>query len=69
MILRLANAVGNTSPIFALRGIGLNDFATNGTQPVGVYLDEIYLVNNAELSFQLMDLQRVEVLKGPQGTL
>src|ERR1700730_722823 len=63
------NAVGNTSPIFALRGIGLNDFATNGTQPVGVYLDEVYLVNNAELSFQMMDLQRVEVLKGPQGTL
>ena len=63
------NAVGNTSPIFALRGIGLNDFATNGTQPVGAYLDEVYLVNNAQLSFQMMDLQRVEVLKGPQGTL
>jgi len=63
------NAVGNTAPIFALRGIGLNDFATNGTQPVGVYLDEVYLVNNSQLSFQMMDLQRVEVLKGPQGTL
>ncbi len=63
------NAVGNTSPIFALRGIGLNDFATNGTQPVGVYVDEVYLVNNAELSFQTMDMQRVEVVKGPQGTL
>ncbi len=63
------NAVGNTSPIFTLRGIGLNDFATNGTQPVGVYLDEVYLANNAELSFQLMDVQQVEVLKGPQGTL
>lgn len=63
------NAVGNTSPIFALRGIGLNDFATNGTQPVGVYVDEVYLANNAELSFQTMDMQRVEVLKGPQGTL
>ena len=63
------NAVGNTAPIFALRGIGLNDFATNGTQPVGVYLDEVYLVNNSQLSFQMMDLERVEVLKGPQGTL
>jgi iron complex outermembrane recepter protein len=63
------NAVGNTMPIFTLRGIGLNDFATNGTQPVGVYLDEVYLANNSELSFQLMDMQQVEVLKGPQGTL
>jgi iron complex outermembrane receptor protein len=63
------NAVGNTAPIFALRGIGLNDFATNGTQPVGVYLDEVYLANNSQLSFQLMDMDRVEILKGPQGTL
>jgi iron complex outermembrane recepter protein len=63
------NAVGNTAPIFALRGIGLNDFATNGTQPVGAYVDEVYMVNNSQLGFQLMDLERVEVLKGPQGTL
>ncbi len=63
------NAVGNTAPIFALRGIGLNDFATNGTQPVGAYLDDVYVVNNSQLSFQLMDMERVEVLKGPQGTL
>ena len=63
------NAVGNTAPVFALRGLGLNDFATNGTQPVGVYLDDVYFVSNAELSFGLLDLDRVEVLKGPQGTL
>lgn len=63
------NAVGNTAPIFALRGIGLNDFATNGTQPVGVYVDEVYLANNSQLGFQTMDMERVEVLKGPQGTL
>jgi iron complex outermembrane receptor protein len=67
--LTVKNAVGNTAPIFALRGIGLNDFATNGTQPVGVYVDDVYLVNNSQLSFQLMDMERVEVLKGPQGTL
>ncbi len=63
------NAVGNTAPVFALRGISLNDFATNGTQPVGVYLDDVYLVSNSQLGFQLMDMDRVEVLKGPQGTL
>lgn len=63
------NAVGNTAPIFSIRGLSLNDFATNGTQPVGVYVDEVYLVNNSQLSFQVFDLERVEALKGPQGTL
>lgn len=63
------NAVGNTAPIFSIRGVSLNDFATNGTQPVGVYVDEVYLVNNSQLSFQVFDVERVEALKGPQGTL
>ncbi len=63
------NAAGNTAPIFAIRGISLNDFASNGTQPVGVYVDEVYLSNNSQLSFQMFDTERVEVLKGPQGTL
>jgi iron complex outermembrane recepter protein len=63
------NAVGNTAPIFSLRGISLNDFATNGTQPVGVYVDEVYMVNNSQLSFQMFDVERAEILKGPQGTL
>jgi len=63
------NAVGNTASIFSVRGISLNDFATNGTQPVGVYVDEVYLVNNSQLSFQMFDIERVEALKGPQGTL
>jgi len=63
------NAVGNTAPIFSIRGLSLNDFATNGTQPVGVYVDEVYLVNNSQLSFQVFDMERVEALKGPQGTL
>ena len=63
------NAVGNTAPIFSIRGLSLNDFATNGTQPVGVYVDEVYLVNNSQLSFQVFDIERVEALKGPQGTL
>jgi iron complex outermembrane receptor protein len=67
--LTVKNAVGNTAPVFSLRGISLNDFATNGTQPVGVYVDDVYLVNNSQLGFQLMDMERVEVLKGPQGTL
>ena len=65
-----ANIVfGNSIPNISIRGIGLNDYAVNNNPAVGVYADEVYLVSPAMLSFQLFDLDRVEVLKGPQGTL
>lgn len=60
---------GNSVPNVSIRGIGLNDYAVNNNPAVGVYLDEVYLVSPVMLSFQLFDLERVEVLKGPQGTL
>ena len=52
-----------------LRGAGLNDFNTNNAGPIGIYSDEVYISSPALTSFQLFDLDRVEVLKGPQGTL
>ncbi len=61
--------LGNSIPNVSIRGIGLNDYAVNNNPAVGVYLDEVYLVSPAMLSFQLFDMERVEVLKGPQGTL
>ncbi len=57
------------NPSFSIRGVGLNDFAEHNEAPVAVYMDEVYLANLAGLSFQLFDLERIEVLKGPQGTL
>ena len=56
-------------PIITIRGIGLNDYDTNNAGPNGVYVDEVYLSSPAEQSFATFDLDRVEVLKGPQGTL
>lgn len=53
----------------SVRGIGLNDYAVNNNPAAGIYIDDVYLVSPAMLSFQLFDLERVEVLKGPQGTL
>ena len=64
----LPNGEGN-QPIIAIRGIGLNDYDTNNAGPNGVYLDEVYLSSPASQTFQTFDLDRVEVLKGPQGTL
>ena len=54
---------------FFLRGVGLNDFADASENPVAVYVDDVYRPASGGLSFQLFDLERVEVLKGPQGTL
>ena len=61
---------GESSQInFFLRGVGLNDFADANENPVAVYVDEIYRPAMGGLSFQLFDMDRVEVLRGPQGSL
>lgn len=54
---------------FFLRGVGLNDFADANENPVAVYLDDVYRPAMGGLSFQLFDMERVEVLRGPQGSL
>lgn len=60
---------GDANPIFAIRGIGLNDTFANNNPTVGVYLDDIVQPFTPLLGFPVFDLQRIEVLKGPQGTL
>jgi iron complex outermembrane receptor protein len=59
---------GSTPNIF-IRGIGLNDYNASSVPPSAVYRDEVVLVAPAAQVFPLFDLERVEVLKGPQGTL
>lgn len=54
---------------FTLRGVGLNDFSESNEAPVAVYVDGVYNATLAGLGFQLFDLERAEVLRGPQGTL
>lgn len=56
-------------PNIAIRGVGLNDFRDYHESPSAVYVDEVYKAALASLDFQLFDIQRAEVLKGPQGTL
>ena len=57
------------NPSFVLRGVGLNDFNDNNESNIAVYVDEVYRSAMAGLTFQMFDLDRVEVLRGPQGTL
>jgi iron complex outermembrane recepter protein len=61
------NSVG--APAYTLRGVGLEDFIGNNTSGTAIYFDEVYPVSATQQGFQMFDLQRVEVLKGPQGTL
>ena len=56
-------------PVVTIRGVGLNDFGGNTSPPAGIYVDEVFLSTVVMMNGQLFDLDRVEVLKGPQGTL
>lgn len=65
----IKNTLGNSNPVVSIRGVSMNDFSANNSQSAGVYVDETFYVSPAMMGFQLFDLDRVEVLKGPQGTL
>ena len=52
-----------------IRGVGLSDFGDAHETPVAGYIDEFYMLPPSGLDFALYDLERVEVLRGPQGTL
>ena len=60
---------GSSTPIFAIRGINSNSFGIGGENSVGVFLDETFIGRNSISSIGFLDVERIEVLKGPQGTL
>lgn len=60
---------GNSMPVATIRGIGMNDFQADSKPGVGYYVDEDYLPSIAPMGLQLFEMERLEVLKGPQGTL
>lgn len=55
--------------VFTIRGVGMNDVSGKQNPAVMIYLDEIALPSHVMLGFQVFDVDRIEVLKGPQGTL
>lgn len=62
----LPGGAGN-QPLIYIRGVGLSDTNRNNSGPNGVYMDEVYISSPSAQTFQLFDLERVEVLKGPQA--
>jgi iron complex outermembrane receptor protein len=63
------SSFGRTFPRFYIRGLGNTDFDFNASQPVSLVYDDVVLENPILKGFPVFDLARVEVLRGPQGTL
>jgi iron complex outermembrane recepter protein len=67
--LNIESSFGRTFPRFYVRGLGNTDFDLNASQPVSLVYDDVVLENPILKGFPVFDVERVEVLRGPQGTL
>ena len=67
--LSIESSFGRTFPRFYVRGLGNTDFDLNASQPVSLVFDDVVLENPILKGFPIFDLEGVEVLRGPQGTL
>ena len=56
-------------PVFSIRGVSESDYTQHQSSPIAMYVDEVYKSIGAVQSQQIYDIERVEVLRGPQGTL
>ncbi|MDP6267344.1 MAG: TonB-dependent receptor [Arenicellales bacterium] len=65
----LSGTYGRQSVQFSIRGVTQSDFNDAIEAPVAVYVDDVYIASQQGQSVALFDIERVEVLKGPQGTL
>ncbi len=67
--LSIESSFGRSFPRFYVRGLGNTDFDLNASQPVSLVVDEVVQENAILKGFPVFDVERVEVLRGPQGTL
>ncbi|GAB2510669.1 TonB-dependent receptor [Microbulbifer agarilyticus] len=65
----MVNVTGGGLPIVLVRGVGLQNFRVNDSPTTAFYVDEVYQSNVAAADFSMFDLERIELLKGPQGGL
>ena len=65
----LSGTYGAQSVQFSIRGVTQSDFNDAIEAPVAVYVDDVYIASQQGQSMALFDIERVEALKGPQGTL
>jgi iron complex outermembrane receptor protein len=75
VIYNVPNLTGNsnvgqaTATAFFLRGVGTTENLATADTSVGLYVDDVYIARQAVNNFNLADIERIEVLRGPQGTL
>ena len=62
------SGAGNNAAVY-IRGVGQKDFVPTIDPGVGIYVDEVYLGRSAGAVLDMIDIQQVEILRGPQGTL
>ena len=67
--LNIESDYGRTFPRFYVRGLGNTDFDMNASQPVGLVYDDVVQESIALKGFPVFDVEQVELLRGPQGTL
>ncbi len=67
--MQISTPGGDSYPVISIRGISMDDYSINQSSSVAIYVDEVYKGNPSLQSGQMFDLQRIEVLRGPQGTL
>jgi iron complex outermembrane recepter protein len=67
--IRPGSSSSGPTPSIAIRGVSQTDFNFAFESSVGVYIDDVYHATLMGSAFDLMDIDRVEVLRGPQGTL
>jgi iron complex outermembrane receptor protein len=67
--LHVESSNGRTSPRFYMRGLGNADFTQAASQPVSIVFDDVPMEKVALKAFPLFDMDRIEVIRGPQGTL
>jgi iron complex outermembrane receptor protein len=67
--LNIESSFGRAFPRFYIRGLGNTDFDLNASQPVSLIYDEVVQENPILKGFPAFDLEQIELLRGPQGTL
>jgi iron complex outermembrane receptor protein len=67
--MQVSSPFGDVQPLFAIRGVSMISYNPSQSSPIGVYADETYIGATYLHGLSMFDLERLEVLRGPQGTL